>query len=54
MKVKVFRVYALKACKGSGVIAPLILNLGTKCAVSGQPHTEAALLPGKEQPGRND
>jgi hypothetical protein len=39
--------HAMKACWGSGGIAPLILYVGTRLEVSGQLHTPDALPPGK-------
>jgi hypothetical protein len=44
-KGKVVPVYAMKAYKGSGCLAPLILNPGTRI-MSGQLNASAALLLG--------
>ena len=41
--------HAISTCRGSGDTAPLILNLGTRQMFSGQPHTQATLLPEREK-----
>jgi hypothetical protein len=42
----VFPVHAIKACRGSRVIAPLILNLGARWGVSDELRVPAALTQG--------
>jgi hypothetical protein len=47
VSIKVFCVHAMKAYRGTRNMTPLILKLGTRLIMNGQPHAPANLPPGK-------